>query len=77
MSGGATNTTAGGGGAGYGGGAGGASTNSGNAGGGGGSSFVVPGATNVLPATNTGNGQVTITFDPTTDSCPVVATFTG
>jgi hypothetical protein len=27
-----------------------------------------------LTATRTGGGQVTITFDPTTDSCPVAPT---
>jgi hypothetical protein len=33
---------------------------------------VVAGATNVssAPSTRTGDGQVTITYDPTTDSCP-------
>jgi hypothetical protein len=37
-----------------------------------GSSFVAAGATNVTSAASsrTGDGQVTITFDPTTDSCP-------
>ncbi|MGH9025380.1 MAG: hypothetical protein ACRDWD_04590, partial [Acidimicrobiia bacterium] len=62
-----------GGGGGYGGGGG----NSGNFGGGaGGSSFVAAGATNVTSSASsrTGDGQVTITFDATTDSCPPTPT---
>jgi len=50
-------------------------------GGGGGSSFIASSATNMSSALSarSGNGQVTITFDPTTDACPttVVAAFTG
>jgi hypothetical protein len=44
----------------------------GTGGGGGGSSFVIAGATNVSSAlsTLTPDGQVTITYDPTTDGCP-------
>jgi hypothetical protein len=67
-----------GGGGGYGGGGGG-----GPGGGGGGSSFAVANATNVSsgPSTRSADGQVTITYDPSTDSCPtpVVVTpkFTG
>jgi len=57
-------------------GAGGGATNQG--GGGGGSSFEAAGATNVFPptlSTRTGDGQVTISYDPATDSCstPVAA----
>ena len=68
-----------GGGGGYGGGGG--STNF--AGGGGGSSFVIPTGTitSAFAANQNGNGQVTITYDPTTDSCPtplvVAPRFTG
>jgi hypothetical protein len=41
-------------------------------GGGGGSSFVAVGATDVTSAASalTGDGQVTISYDPATDSCP-------
>jgi hypothetical protein len=40
-------------------------------GGGGGSSFAAPDASDVDGFTdNTGDGQVTITFDPSTDACP-------
>jgi hypothetical protein len=57
-------------------------------GGGGGSSKVfVAGTASSIPSSRTGDGQVTITFDPATDACPspaaapaaVVATpkFTG
>jgi hypothetical protein len=55
----------------------------GGAGGGGGSSFVIGTATNLSPgaSTRTGAGQVTITDDPSTDSCPtalvVTPEFTG
>ena len=43
--------------------------------GGGGSSHLFVAATNVssLPSTRSGDGQVTITFDPTADSCPTPA----
>ena len=43
-----------------------------SAGGGGGSSFVVAGATDVSSgvSTRTGDGQVIISYDPATDSCP-------
>jgi hypothetical protein len=67
------------GGAGYGGGSGGTE----GLGGGGGSSFVATGATNVSSTTLSSptGGQVTITYDPVTDSCatPVVVAprFTG
>jgi len=59
----------GGGGAGYGGGGGGAG---GAAGGGGGSSYVTASVigTPTSSNTSTGNGSVTITYDPATDSCP-------
>ena len=66
----------GGGGAGYGGGAGG----SGAAGGGGGGSshLYATGATNVssMLSSGPGDGQVTISYDPTTDSCPQPTTTT-
>jgi hypothetical protein len=57
----------GGGGAGYGGGGGGAI-----GGGGGGSSFAAPSATSTSSSasTRTGDGQVTIAYDPATDACP-------
>jgi hypothetical protein len=52
------------------------------AGGGGGSSFAASGATNVSSGAITGSAsQVTISYDPGTDSCPaalvVASTFTG
>ena len=61
----------GGGGAGYGGG--GASGGDGGSSGGGGSSFVTPTAlsTSSDVSTRTGDGRVTITYDPATDACPV------
>jgi len=63
----------GGGGAGYGGGAGGAGGASGG-GGGGGSSFAAATGTQVLPGTAPlGDGSVTITYDPSTDSCSPTA----
>ena len=37
------------------------------------SSFLVAGATLVSQSTSSGAGQVTITFDPTTDSCSPAA----
>jgi hypothetical protein len=52
-------------------------------GGGGGSSFAAVGATGTTSgiSARTGNGQVTITYDPSTDSCPVpvivIPKFTG
>jgi hypothetical protein len=50
-------------------------------GGGGGSSFLGTGAALESQGTNTGNGQVTINYDPSTDSCPtalvVAPKFTG
>jgi hypothetical protein len=61
----------GGGGGGYGAGGGGGTRN----GGGGGSSFVTPSATGTPSSalsSRTGNGQVTITYDPTTDACETV-----
>ena len=65
----------GGGGGGFGGGGGGGGNFSGGAGG---SSFIAAGATNVSSAasTLTGDGQVTITFDLATDSCPPTPTTT-
>jgi hypothetical protein len=61
----------GGGGGGYGaGGGGGASTAAQSAGGGGGSSFLAPQGTLISTGSNTGNGSVDITFDPTADGCP-------
>ncbi len=63
------NAGAGGGGGGFGGGGGGAADGDG---GGGGSSYVFPAATShSFDPTNTwGNGLVTITYDPVTDTCP-------
>ena len=66
----------GGGGGGYGAGLGGGTADgSGSGGGGGGSSFLAAAATNTSSAINgTGNGQVTISWNTTTDSCaPVFA----
>lgn len=57
--------TGGGGGAGYGGGGG----AGGVGGGGGGSSFVVSGATDVASDTNTGDGFVSVVYDPVADAC--------
>ena len=71
---------AGGGGGGYGAGGGaGIAAGSVIGGGGGGSSFVVAGATNVSSAASarTDDGQVTISYDPGTDSCPASPTSTA
>jgi hypothetical protein len=57
----------GGGGGGYGGGGGGGFGN----GGGGGSSYTIGNGGTSAPSTRTGDGQVTITYDPATDTCPV------
>ena len=71
--GGSGNPPGGGGGAGYGGGAGGRVDGSGA----GGSSYVITGSTPIPPATSpyapssrSGDGQVTITYDPVADACP-------
>jgi hypothetical protein len=48
------------------------------AGGGGGSSFVAPEGTAIASAVNnTGNGSVSIRYDPATDSCPTPPTPPG
>jgi hypothetical protein len=64
----------------FGGGGGTGATNSGDGGGGGGggSGFVPTGGT-LTSGVQTGNGQVTVTFDPANGGCPttVVAAFTG
>jgi hypothetical protein len=74
--GGGTSTADSGGGGGYGGGGGAVSAG----GGGGGSSFGPASATSVV-SSRTGDGQVTISYDPSTDSCPtpivVAPRFTG
>lgn len=67
---GGSNGAGGGGGAGYGGGGGGGVDSFGS--GGGGSSYATPSALNTSSAlsTRTGDGQVTITYDPVADACP-------
>jgi hypothetical protein len=50
----------------------------GGGGGGGGSSFVAPAGTGVTSAADhSGDGEVTITYDPSTDSCPTPPTTPG
>ena len=48
-----------------------------SAGGGGLSNVFVIGTASSVASNRTGDGQVTITYDPTTDACPIAAAFTG